>query len=96
MNKTAFLFALIVFLSASVAIAEDERINALTVFATTAQKTPVGGIGVYKQEYGKRIGTIETLSNGSTVLRGDYGRIIAKVSPRRASTGQQRIEVRER
>lgn len=77
------LLALLLILASRSAFAAEKvgwEEKALVTFHSAGQETPVGGVGVYDgNDYGRRVGTIETLGDGSTVLRGDYGRVEAKV-----------------
>lgn len=74
--------------------ADDEEV--LTTFTLSGAKTPIGGVGVYSQDYGKRIGTVERLGDGSTVMRGDYGKVLAKVEPRRSAEEPIRITTKSK
>lgn len=73
----------------------DKSIDVLSVFSAAGHKTPIGGVGVYTRPYNKRIGRIETLGDGSTVLRGAYGRVVARSEPRRRSSDPIRITIKK-
>ncbi len=74
----------------------DVRVDALAAFVASGEDTPAGGAGVYSDDFGKRIGTVERLGDGSVVMRGDFGRVVAKVEPRRSAEDPLRITVRDR
>lgn len=57
--------------------------------------TPLGGAPVVTQHYGKRIGYVEKLADGSTVMRGSFGRVEARAYPGITPNSPTRIEVRQ-
>jgi hypothetical protein len=65
--------------------------EALTTYMRSGAETPPGGVGVYDRDFSRRVGTIETLGDGSTVFRGDFGRVEA-----RAERDGDRVTVRTR
>ena len=91
---TALLFLFFILVKCSPAWSDE--VQTLTTFEASGEDTPSGGVGVYSDSYGKRIGTIERLGDGSTVMRGDFGRVIAKVEPRLSDDAPIRVTVRDR
>lgn len=61
--------------------AADRRVETLVTFDRSGQDTPIGGTNVYERPYSRKIGTVERLGDGSTVMREEFGRVTARSYP---------------
>lgn len=61
--------------------AADRRVETLVTFDQSGLDTPIGGTDVYERPYSRKIGTVERLGDGSTVMRGEFGRVTARSYP---------------